>query len=437
MRSSDPANSPEILSMVAQVRELLRGIREQERDDLDVLQLTAYDNRISKTAAALLASPLSQRYNLGTLESHGATDPAAMGEFLFKGLPKVYAFEKVAREAAREMFHAAASDFRPLSGMHAMMTTLATLTEPGETVASIECDFGGHFATRHVATRFGRRSTYIPVDPASLCIDLDAFRREIHAGGAPDLVYFDIGCPLFPVPLAEVRAIVGPDIPIVYDGSHTLGLIAGGAFQSPLEEGADVLQGNTHKTFPGPQKGMIHFRSAGMAERLADALTAGLVSSQHTHHSIALYLTIFEMQAFGRDYARQTLANAQALAAALVAEGFDLLGRGGEYTRSNVLLLRGTPSVGHVEACRRLYACNIATNSRHGFGEEVVRLGVQEATRRGMREAEMNTIAGFFRKALIDGAPLERLKGEVIAFSRSFPDIHYSFDAMLGGGAEV
>lgn len=430
MRSSATTSAPDAASILAQVKALIDGVHAQEQDDLDILQLTAYDNRLSKTAAALLSSPLSQRYNLGTLESHGGTDPASMGEFLFKGLPHIYAFERAAHEAAKEMFHACASDFRPLSGMHAMMCTLAALTEPGDTVSSVECDLGGHFATRHVATRFGRRSASIPIDPATLGVELDAFAETVRAT-PPSLIYFDIGCPLFPIPIQEVRAIVGPDVPIIYDASHTQGLIAGGTFQSPLEEGADVLQGNTHKTFPGPQKGMMHFRSPETAQRVVDALTMGLVSSQHTHHSIALYLTMLEMRAFGRDYAQQTLANAQALAGALVAEGFSLLGRHGEYTRSNILLIRGDSAGGHVEACRRLYACNIATNSRHGFGEEVVRLGVQEATRRGMREPEMAAIARFFRSALLDRVPLEDLRHEVIAFSRCFPEIHYSFDAAL------
>lgn len=436
MRSSVPTRAPEeSASILAQVKGLLGGILEQERDDIEVLQLTAYDNRISKTAAALLSSPLSQRYDLGTLESHGGTDPASMGEFLFKGLPRVYAFERAAREAAREMFHASTSDFRPLSGMHAMICTLAALTDPGDTVYSVECELGGHFATRHVVTRLGRRSEYIPMDPATLCVDLDAFARAVRAV-PPHLVYFDIGCALFPLPLSDVRRIVEPEVPIVYDASHTQGLIAGGVFQSPLEEGADLLQGNTHKTFPGPQKGMIHFRSEETARRIQDALTAGLVSSQHTHHSLALYLTMLEMKAFGHRYARQTLANAQALARALAAEGFSLLSRGGEWTRSNVLLLCGFPPGGHVDACRRLYACNIATNSRHGFGREVVRLGVQEATRRGMREGEMAVIAQFFRRALLGRAAPDRIRREVIDLSLRFPDIHYSFDAALAPGAE-
>ena len=413
------------------IAKFLRNIRLQEEDDRDVLHLNAYDNQMSLTARSILSSPLSHRYNLGTLDSHGQTDPASMGEFLFKGLTYIYELEKIAENKASEMFHSVATDFRPLSGMHGMIATMATMTEPGDLVYSVECDYGGHFATRHVATRLGRRSEYIPVDVENLSIDLDKFADEIKSK-PPKMIYFDIGCAMYPLPVKEVRDIVGPGVVIVYDASHTQGLIAGGEFQVPLKEGADILQGNTHKTFPGPQKAMIHFREKKYAEKLKESLTFGLVSSQHTHHSIALYITVLEMAEYGREYARQMITNAKVLAGELVSNGIELLDRDGEYTRSNVILIKGDSVGGHVDACRKLYECNMATNSRHGFGYEVIRIGVQEATRRGMKEGEMKLVASFIKRALLDKEPSDLLKKEVIDFNSRFKEIHYSFDREFG-----
>jgi glycine/serine hydroxymethyltransferase len=173
---------------------------------------------------------------------------------------------------------------------------------------------------------------------------------------------------------------------------------------------------------------MIHFRDYVQAARIADALTSGLVSSQHTHHSLALYVTILEMWAFGREYAAQMLKNAQRLGRELRASGFNLLERDGEFTASNILLLRDTRPGWHVEACRKLYACGIATNSRHAFGQEVIRMGVQEITRQGMTESDMAPVAAFLRRALLDGERPDRVKADAVKFNKSFTDVHYSFD---------
>ncbi|MBF0105037.1 MAG: hypothetical protein HQM16_06885 [Deltaproteobacteria bacterium] len=409
----------------------LEGIKKQEQQDREILNLNAYDNRVSKTVLSLLSSNLSQRYDLGTPDTHGCSDPAGMGEFLFKGLPHLYKFEQAAITAASLMFGSVTSDFRPLSGMHGMICTLATLTEPDDVVYSVECDYGGHFATHHVLKRLGRRPESIPVDINSLSLDLEAFEKKVRRI-PPRLVYLDVGCALYPLPIQDIRRIVGDETIIVYDASHTQGLIAGGVFQMPLAEGADILQGNTHKTFPGPQKAMVHFADYKIAKKLADSLTMGLVSSRHTHHSMALYVTLFEMLEFGGQYARQTLKNATALGKKLKSSGIGLLERDGICTQSNVLLINGKTVGGHVDACRRLYAANIATNSRHAFGKEVIRIGVQELTRRGMNELEMDVIGGFIKRVIVDKEDPFWIKREVMDFNSLFEDVHYSFDAALG-----
>lgn len=412
------------------IKELLLGVKQQAQDDLEILHLTAYDNCLSRTAKSLLSNELSQRYHLGTLESRNYLDPASMGEFLFKGMIHVDRFEKIASTRACEMFSASGSELRPLSGMHAMLSSVITLTRPGDVVYSIECDYGGHFGTKYVVENLGRKSATIPIDHSSLNIDIPLFEEKLRKVPA-DIIYFDIGCALFPIPLTKIRELVGSKTLIIYDASHTFGLISGGQFQAPLIEGADVLQGNTHKTFPGPQKAMMYFKDTKIEQKVSDGLSSGLVSSQHTHHSLALYLTILEMYHYGKDYAKQMIENAKALAVALIHENIELLGTEQGYTQSNVLLINGDSVGGHVDACRRLYQSNIATNSRHGYGKEVIRLGVQEVTRRGLKEKDMPVIAYLFKKILKDKVDPAQIKKEVIAFNKNFPQILYSFDESL------
>jgi len=311
--------------------------------------------------------------------------------------------------------------------MHAMITTLISATKPGDVIYSIACDFGGHFATHSVLKSLGRIPATIPIDKKTFNVDLNAFEEMIKTN-PPQGIYFDVGCALFPIPLQAIRKVVGPDVLMIYDASHTYGLIAGGKFQSPLQQGADILQGNTHKTFPGPHKGMVFFADEAIAQKVTDGLSSGLISSQHTNHALALYLTILEMAQFGKAYAEQTLANAKTLAKALSQEGIELLGSELDYTESNVLLIKGDSVGGHVAGCRKLYECNIATNSRHAYGEEIIRLGVQESTRRGMKENHMKDIAQFIKKALVDQESSASIRKEIFSYMKQFTTIAYSFD---------
>lgn len=402
---------------------------EEERSER-FLHLTAYENRMSRLAHSFLSSNLSFRQHEGTLEEHTGEDVVVHGSFMFMGLPGVYGLEEKARHATQRMFGAAISDFRPTSGLHAMMCTLATATKPGDVVYTIDPMNGGHAASRPLLTNLGRISQYIPWSNGELSVDLERF-ADVVKSAPPSAIYLEHGTPLFSLPVREIREIVGPDVLIAYDASHTLGLIAGGEFQSPLDEGADILQGNTHKTFPGPQKALLNFRDHEFGLRITEAISNGFVSSQHTHHAIAAYITALEMAEFGRDYARQMLSNAQALANALAEQGMRLVSRNGKYTSSHQILIEGD----EIDArCRRLFACGVSTNARYAFGRRVIRIGVQEVTRRGMKEEEMAHIASFLRLAFDPRTQVDQLARRVAKFNANFPNVEYSFDRIRGLG---
>src|SRR4029077_4573385 len=129
---------------------------------------------------------------------------------------------------------------------------------------------------------------------------------------------------LNPHNLREIREAVGEELIIIYDASHTMGLIMGGQFQAPLAEGANVICANTHKTLPGPQKGMIAFRDADFGRRANDIINGCLYSSPHTASMIALATTILEMKKFGADFAKQIIANSNALAESLADSGYKI-----------------------------------------------------------------------------------------------------------------
>src|SRR5258706_6720195 len=230
---------------IQNIQSLIKNIRENEKDSLETLHITSNENRLSKLAESFLNFPLSFRYMFGS-EPTGIIETAT--GLMLKGMPGVIDLDTIAQKAAREMFHASVSNFRPTSGLHATICTLTTATEPGDTIYSIDPDDGGHFATKHLVERIGRISRFVPWDLKNLTIDLDAFKKEIKMY-PPHAIIFEHGTPLFNLPVKEVRKLVGENVLLIYDGSHTLGLIAGGEFQDPLREGCNILQGNTHKTF--------------------------------------------------------------------------------------------------------------------------------------------------------------------------------------------
>lgn len=414
------------------VKNLIAGVRRDEEESSETLHLTAYENRLSKLAQSFLGSTLSHRYHLSTPEEEEDQKVVLKGgSFMFKGLPGVYALERAAKEKAQRMFHAALTDFRPTSGLHAMICTMAATTEVGDLVYSIDPADGGHFATRHVLERLGRRSRYIPWDLKTLSVDLEKFAKEVKKN-RPQAIFFEHGTPLFNLPVRQIRELVGEDVLMIYDASHTQGLIAGGQFQDPLREGCNVLQGNTHKTYPGPQKGMIHFRDLAYGRKISELISGGLLSSQHTHHVIAEYITTLEMFEFAKEYAAQMIENARVLANALAEEGFGLVEKDGVFTTSHEVLIKGNSVGGHFAACRKLFASGISTNARVAFREQVIRLGTQEVTRRGMKEDEMRYIAKLFRRAILGSEADESLRKEIMAFNRAFANIHYSFDRDFG-----
>lgn len=425
------------------LRRLLNGLEKEEKRSSKVLHLTAYENRLSKLAQSYLASPLLFRQHEGSLEDHVGEDAVRHGSFMFMGLPGVYELERIARDAAQFLFDAALTDFRPVSGLHAMMSTVATASKPGDVIYTIDPVEGGHSASRTLITQLGRLSEYIPWSASEKVIDVEAFEKAIKAK-PPAMIFLEHGTPLFPLPLQQVcslvRSVAGEGVPIVYDASHTLGLIAGRKFQTPLQDGCDVLQGNTHKTFPGPPKALVNFKDRAKGEKISQLLSKGFVSNQHTHHAIATYITMLEMKTFATPYAAQMIENAAALAHELDSLGFALISRRSDtenenFTQSHQVLIRGKKTQNDYDAyddCKRLIACNISTNARTAFREEVIRIGVQEVTRRGMGVTEMREIAQFFKRSLLDGENIEAVGKDVIDFNEQFSRIYYSFDQELG-----
>jgi len=406
------------------IKQLYTQIRKDEQTDATFLHLTSNEPYVSNTAKAFADSRLADRYYFGS----GDDELVDFGAFTSLGMPGVGELVKQAEEAAKEMLGAATVNLNCLSGAHAMMCALLSTTEPGDAVMTVHNDHGGHFATKGIVDRIGRKHLFTPAyNFKTLTFDAEAMAKTFKEHGCKTL-YLDVSYYLNPHNLWEIRAALGDEAIIIYDASHTIGLIMGQQFQAPFEEGADVICANTHKTLPGPQKGIIAFRDEVLGKKANAIIDGCLYSSPHTASMIALATTILEMKQFGQDFARQIIANSNALGEALHARGYDVRkANTGRWSENHQVHLMVQKIGKHSDLWRRLYRNNINVNFdapnilQQGL---FIRLGTQEITRRGMKESEMETIADFLQRGLSDYT----FADEVSTFVDKYRTAYYSFD---------
>ncbi len=275
----------------------------------------------------------------------------------------------------------------------------------------------------------------LPDDPYRL--DL-ARLPELIERRRPQLVILGRSMTLYREPVAEIRALLdeqGCDALLMYDAAHVLGLL-GPHFQAPFDEGADVVTGSTHKTFFGPQRGIIGGRFAEgdprwpFWEAVRRRAFPGSVSNHHLGTLLGLLAAAWEMNHFRDAYQPQVLANARALARGLAEEGLEVAGdpqRG--YTETHQVIVQVGYGQG-VEAARRLERSNIIVNFQATPREEgftaagALRLGTAEMTRFGLKEEDFRVVARLIREVVRDG---RQVREEVVQLRRGFQELGYCF----------
>ncbi len=404
---------------------ILKQLDQHENRLTRSLNLVASENLVSADVRRALASDVSMRY---CIPPEGERPPSIWD---YPNQSWVRGIANETDRLARQLFRAEYADSRPLSGNQAAQIILMVLVSRGDTVWSVPSDCGGHFATRVIAEREGLNLVPIPYDRERGVIDVDA-AGALARKQPPRLVFLDASMQLFPHPVKALREAIGPEPIISFDASHTLGLIAGKAFQSPLEEGADLLHGSTHKTLWGPQKGLITVRENGaIAARIRDGVVPLFVSNIHVHHVAALGVALEECAEFGEDYARTVVRNAGALAESLSEAGANVLfaGLGGTRSHQVMMDLGGRPD--SLAAWERLQAAGLNTNAitlpfRSSFG---LRLGVAEATRRGLGPDEMRQLGTWIAELAAGRASPEKIANSVADMSARFSVIRYAREA--------
>ena len=408
------------------MKKILSLLKKHNQWRKNCINLIASENVMSPFCEKLYFSDLMHRYAEGLPFKR-----------YYQGLKYVDQIESLTEDAFKKHFKVNFVDLRPISGTLANMAVFSALTKTGDKILTLGIEGGSHVSHEEsgAAGILGLKVFHIGFDAKNLSIDLEKTKNKILKI-KPKILVIGGSVILFPQPIKELKKICRKtDTKIVYDAAHVFGLITAGFFQNPLKEGADIITSSTHKTFPGPQGGIILGNIVqDLQKKIRVKVFPGVLSNHHLHRIPPLYFALLEMKRFGKDYVRQILKNAKALARELDNFGFNILGKEKGFTMSHQVLIDVEKLGGGNVLAKNLEEANIILNKNIIPGDKInpknpkgLRLGTQEMTRFGMREEEMKRIAKFMKEVIMDRRNIEKVRKEVVRFRKKFQGVKYCF----------
>ena len=385
------------------------------------LQLIASENFASPAVLEASGSVLTNKYAEGY-----------PGKRYYGGNIHVDEVEDLARERVKALFGADHANVQPHSGANANMAVYQALLEPGDTVLGLSLDHGGHLTHGSPVNASGKLYNFVSygLSGSDERIDMDELRDSAKAARPKMIVAGATAYPriIEPAPLRDIADEVGAVL--MFDAAHIAGLIAGGVHPNPVPH-CDVVTFTTHKTLRGPRGGCILTR-AEYAAVIDKAIFPGSQGGPLEHHIAAKAVAFREAAdpSFA-DYARQIVANASALASALVGHGFRLV-TGGTDNHLMVVDLRTfdaelTGAVAQTVLDRAGITLNkntVPDDQRSPFVTSGVRIGTPSTTTQGMAEPEMVEIADLIARTLQgrdDDSVVAAVRADVNALCARFP----------------
>ena len=381
--------------------------------------------------------------------------------FYYQGTKFIDQVERMLTEEMRAYFGCTEVETRTLSGQMSNMAVFSALMDwKNRFDRKNEAKRLGYVMNNHIikgvhlsAQPMGALHDYIAIDPVTekpavvnfpVCRD-NPYKMDVEETEKlidryrPELIIFGKSMVLHKEPVAEIRRFVDEQrIPttIMYDMAHVLGLI-GDHFQNPFQEGAEIVTGSTHKTFFGPQRGVIGVNykeedlKYGLWKTIESRTFPGSVSNHHLGTQLGMLMAAYEMNHFKDAYQSAIIANAKHFARALKAQGLDVQGDPAiDYTETHQVIV----SVGYgtgPEVAERLEENNIivnyqATPEEEGFtASGALRMGVSEMTRFGFGPAEFDELASLMADCILRGKDISE---DVVRLRSRFTKMHYCFN---------
>ena len=381
--------------------------------------------------------------------------------FYYQGTKFIDQVERMLTEEMRAYFGCTEVETRTLSGQMSNMAVFSALTDwKNRFDRKKDAKRLGYVMNNHIikgghlsAQPMGALHDYIAVDPVTekpavvnfpVCRD-NPYKMDVEETKKlidryrPELIIFGKSMVLHKEPVAEIRRFVDEQrIPttIMYDMAHVLGLI-GDHFQNPFQEGAEIVTGSTHKTFFGPQRGVIGVNykeedlKYGLWKTIESRTFPGSVSNHHLGTQLGMLMAAYEMNQFRDAYQSAIIRNAKFFARSLKSYGLDVVGDPAiDYTETHQVIV----SVGYgegAEIAERLEQNNVivnyqATPDEEGFtASGALRMGVSEMTRFGFEEKDFDQLASLMADCILRG---REIKGDVERLRAGHTEMRYCFD---------
>lgn len=402
--------------------DIAAAIAGEEVRQVDGIEMIPAENYTYPEVLAALGSVLTNKYSEGY-----------PGRRYYGGQEYTDAIERLARDRACQLFRSEHANVQPLSGSPMNQAVYFGLLNPGDTILAMDLSHGGHLTHGAPVSHMGKVFNFVRYKTQpdqGGAIDFDAL-AEIALEVRPKLVLCgyssyprDYDYASFKAVADEVGALTMADI------SHIGGLVAAGVMRNPFDAGFDVVTTTTHKSLRGPRGGLILCREKH-AKILDGAVFPGLQGGPHMNNVAGAAITFKKaLEPEFRDYAAQVLKNAKELASALVQQGVRLVTGG---TDNHLMVIDTVASFeldGRI-AEETLDQIGITVNKqvipddpRPPLRPSGIRLGTPACTTRGMREAEMHSLAQWIVAALRAPQNVERsgsLRSEVRSLCRAFP----------------
>ena len=381
--------------------------------------------------------------------------------FYYQGTKFIDQVERMLAEEMRAYFGCTEVETRTLSGQMSNMAVFSALMDwKNRFDRKNEAKRLGYVMNNHIikgghlsAQPMGALHDYIAIDPVTekpavvnfpVCRD-NPYKMDVEETKKlidryrPELIIFGKSMVLHKEPVAQIRRFVDEQkIPttIMYDMAHVLGLI-GDHFQNPFQEGAEIVTGSTHKTFFGPQRGVIGVNykeedlKYGLWKTIESRTFPGSVSNHHLGTQLGMLMAAYEMNQFRDAYQSAIIRNAKSFARSLKSYGLDVVGDPAiDYTETHQVIV----SVGYgegAEIAERLEQNNVivnyqATPDEEGFtASGALRMGVSEMTRFGFEEKDFDQLASLMADCILRG---REIKGDVERLRAGHTEMRYCFD---------
>jgi glycine hydroxymethyltransferase len=401
--------------------ELATALEHERVRQEDHIELIASENYASPRVLEAQGSVLTNKYAEGY-----------PGKRYYGGCEHVDVAEQLAIDRAKQLFGADYANVQPHSGSQANAAAYLALMQPGDTLLGMSLDHGGHLTHGAKVNFSGKifKAVQYGLDPATGEIDYAEVERLAHEH-RPRLIIAGFSAYSRVVDWARFRAIADAvGAYFLVDMAHVAGLVAAGEYPSPVPY-ADVVTTTTHKTLRGPRGGLILARANDELTKKFNSLIFPGTQGGPLMHVIAAKAVAFleALQPEFKDYQRQVVANARAMAGALMARGVKIVSGGTDNHLFLVDLVERSYTGKDADAALGRAHITVNKNTvpndpRSPFVTSGLRIGTPAVTTRGFREAEVTELAGWIADVLEDvgnEAVIERTRQSVLGICRRFP----------------